>query len=54
MVKSTPSRLVEAYKYVYIQKNSNCTKYTIKPLILQAQFIAAYEIKGKIAKKGIL
>jgi hypothetical protein len=36
------------------QKNNRRTKYTVKPPILQVQSIAAIEIKGIIAKKGIL
>jgi hypothetical protein len=36
------------------QKDNRRTKYTVKPPILQVQSIAAIEIKGIIAKKGIL
>jgi hypothetical protein len=36
------------------QKNNRRTKYTAKPPILQVQSIAAIEIRGIIAKKGIL
>jgi hypothetical protein len=36
------------------QKNDRRTKDTVKSPVLQAQSIATIDIKGKIAKKGIL
>jgi hypothetical protein len=36
------------------KKNTNRAKYSVKPLILRAQFIAVISLEGKYAKKGIL
>jgi hypothetical protein len=54
MVKSIPSRLLEVYSMFKCQKNANRTKYSVKPLILRAQFYAVISLKRKCVKKGIL
>jgi hypothetical protein len=53
--KSYPIPIIRGYNYVQVSKNSNRrTKYTVKPSLLPAQFLAVISLEGKYAKKGIL